>query len=129
MNKRTAVAALIAVATLTLIGCGTSQSTPETSTPTTAYKRTTTTTASEYGAFLSAAQDKYPAASDSKLIDLGITTCETIETFGSVLDMMVMISEDPDWSLEEAEDAAFMVGLSVPTFCPEYLPELNRLTR
>ena len=128
MNKRTAAAALIAVATLTLIGCGTSRSTQEVSTPTTAYKQTTTT-ASEYGAFLSAAQDKYPAASDTKLIDLGITTCETIETFGSVLDMMVMISEDPDWSLEEAEDAAFMIGLSVPTFCPKYQPELNRLVR
>jgi hypothetical protein len=129
MNKRTAAAALIAVATLTLIGCGTSRSTQEVSTPTTAYKQTTTTTASPYGAFLSAAQEKYPAASDSQLIDLGITTCDTIETFGSVLDMMVMISEDPDWSLEEAEDAAFMIGLSVPTFCPKYQPELNRLVR
>lgn len=129
MNKRTAAAALIATAALTLIGCGTSQSTPEASTPTTAYKRTTTTTASQYGAFLSAAQDRYPAASDSKLIDLGITTCETIETFGSVLDMMLMIAEDPDWSLEEAEDAAFMIRLSVPAFCPEYLSELNRIMR
>jgi hypothetical protein len=129
MNKRTAAAALIAVATLTLIGCGTSRSAQEVSTPTTAHKQTTTTTASPYGAFLSAAQEKYPAASDSQLIDVGITTCDTIETFGSVLDMMVMISEDPDWSLEEAEDAAFMIGLSVPTFCPKYQPELNRLVR
>ena len=129
MNKRAAAAALIATAALTLIGCGTSRSTPEVSAPTTAYKRTTTTTASEYGAFLSAAQDKYPSASDSELIDLGITTCETIEAVGSVLDMMLMIAEDPDWSLEEAEDAAFMMGLSVPTFCPEYLPELNRIVR
>jgi hypothetical protein len=128
MKTRTAAAALIAVATLTLIGCGTSRSTPEASTPTTAYKQTTTT-ASKYGPFLSAAQDKYPAASDSELIDLGITTCETIETFGSVLDTMLAIAEDPDWSVEEAGDAAFMIGLSVPTFCPEYLPELNRITR
>jgi hypothetical protein len=60
---------------------------------------------------------------------LGKTSCETIQSFGSVTATLIEIALDPDWTMEMAEDAAAMFAISVPAFCPQFQSEIDRFGR
>jgi hypothetical protein len=131
MNKRTAAAALIATAALTLIGCG--AATESSSTTTTTIQKNTTTTQSKYdrqlSAYLDEMSDRFPYSSEAELVSLGENACNVVDAFGSVASAFVAIAEDPDWTVEMAGDAGYTFGVAIPVFCPEYLSELNRIVR
>lgn len=133
MKKRTALAALTLTATFALVGCGAAEETkpsPE-STTTTTYRSTTTTSKydGQMSDYLRSMRSRFPGNSDIKLIEIGEQSCTVIEASGSVIDAMLMIAEDPTWTREMAGDAGFTFGTAIPVFCPEYLPELLRITR
>lgn len=77
--------------------------------------------------FLSAARVRFPGRSDAELFSLGRTACETIDAFGSVELTLLSIAEDPDWSVDEARNAGYLFGLSIPLFCPRFEAEARRL--
>ena len=109
------------------IGCESSESTTSTADT---VKATTTTVAkaSPTDAFVNAMKVKYPNSSRTQLIDLGETSCEVIDAFGSVEEAIFAIAEDPTWDREMANNAGYTFGAAIPVFCPEYLAELNAIT-
>lgn len=126
------------VLTVGLAACG---SRTETSTPsTTSTKAPATTTTTEdvlktapqslkIDALVDVYQEEFPGTSRSTAIDVAKTACEAIEAQGSIVDAMAAIAVDPEISATMAGDMAFVMGISVPVFCPKFLPELNRLTK
>lgn len=128
-KPRIAAAIITLAAALTITACGRSGGTPAITAPTPTYQATTTTVVTKYDAFLKSARSRFPGSSDTTLIQLGKATCDTIDTFGSVTEMFIAIAEDPKWSVSMAGDAAYMTGLAVPTFCPEYTAELQRIAK
>jgi hypothetical protein len=127
MKNRKILGALCAVVVMAvpLIGCESSETTG-----TTAPEKVTTTTAKKASAidvYVASMKVKYPNSSDAQLIDLGKTSCEVIDAFGSVADAIFAIAEDPTWDREMALNAGYTFGAAVPVFCPEYTAELKAL--
>jgi hypothetical protein len=125
------------VLTVGLAACGSSTETSTPSTPSTKAPATTTTTkdiletASQsdlIDALVAVYQDEFPGASRSGAISTAKTACELIESEGSIVDAMAAIALDPEVGASMAGDMAFVMGISVPVYCPQFLPELNRLT-
>ena len=130
MIKKTLTAtALVAGLGLAVIGCGSGQGTI--TTPDTIQRATTTTSpySKSVNRFLLQARDLYPRSDDETLISLGETSCETIQSFGSVTATLIEIALDPDWTVEMAGDAAAMFAISVPAFCPQFQSEIDRFGR
>lgn len=129
IKKTLTTTALVAVLGLAVIGCGSSQGTI--TTPDTIQRATTTTSpySKSVNRFLVQARDLYPRSDDETLISLGKTSCETIQSFGSVTATLIEIALDPDWTMEMAEDAAAMFAISVPAFCPQFQSEIDRFGR
>lgn len=130
------IAALtVACFALLASACGSSPSKEEVvNTTTTAPKatttipKTTTTSAPLIDAYVEVMRDYFPGASRSELIDLGKTACEVIDESGSITSALISIATDPSWAGME-EMAGYTIGVSVPVFCPRYMPELNRITQ
>jgi hypothetical protein len=129
IKKTLTTTALVAVLGLAVIGCGSSQGTI--TTPDTIQRATTTTSSypKSVNRFLLQASDLYPYEDDETLISLGMTSCETIQSFGSLTQTMIEIAFDPDWTVEMAGDAAAMFAISVPAFCPQFQSEIDRIAR
>ena len=134
--KLKAVLAGTAITAVALAGCGAAETksstvaTSEATTSTTAARKQTTTTLTPQSvlieAYVMTMQDYFPGASRASLIDLGQTTCEVIETQGSVTAAMRAIANDPSFRGMD-EMVGYAIGASVPVFCPEYQAEVNRL--
>jgi ABC-type glycerol-3-phosphate transport system substrate-binding protein len=125
------------VLTVGLAACGSRTETSTPSTPSTKAPATTTTTENVFesasqseliDALVEVYQEEFPGTSRSTVIDVAKTACEAIEAQGSIVDAMAAIAVDPDIDATMAGDMAFVMGVSVPVYCPQFLPELNRLT-
>lgn len=136
--------ALVLVAGLAGCGSRTETSTSSTSstqaptTTTTKAPATTTTTQDalktapqslKIEAYVEVYQEEFPGTSRSTAISTGESACELIEAEGSIADAMIAIALNPDIGTTMAGDMAFVMGISVPVFCPRFMPELNAITR
>ena len=134
--KATRLIAVTAIAGAALLSaCGTKSSdatytsSNKPASTTTTVQRTTSTTISKTimeDAFVEATRDLYPGLSRAKAIELGKTTCDTIDQFGSVEQTVTAIIASGDFVGMES-DVGYMMGVSIPVFCPEYLAEAERL--
>jgi hypothetical protein len=79
-------------------------------------------------AYVEVYQEEFPGTSRSTAISTGETACELIQSEGSIADAMIAIALDPDVGTTMAGDMAFVMGISVPVFCPEFMSELNTIT-
>lgn len=126
---------IIALSTILAIGiisgCASKEdkvsSTTTIETTTTTVARTTTTI-SKVDTFVSAVKTRLPGATRSEIIELGQQACTTIDAYGSVELAIYGIASDPSWSTEMAKMAGFVMGAAIPTFCPEYTAELQRIS-
>jgi hypothetical protein len=96
--------------------------------PTSTSTSTTTSQETKVDAMVKVIQNKYPAASRVKAIDLAEKACTAIDQSGSIADTIALIVSDDSIDVDMAGDMSWIIGVSVPVLCPEYLPELNRIT-
>lgn len=131
--------AAIVVASVISVGCGTktadSKESPATTAPTTTEaprRQTTTTTVPSQSvmieAYVLAMNDYFPTMSRSDAITLGKTMCDTIDVYGNVADTVTGIIESGRFRGMEG-DVGYLMGVSIPVFCPEYEAEARRLFR
>lgn len=126
MKSKLAVLIILASSAFA-VACSPSTDTP--ASPTTTYRTTTTVSQSVLiDAYVSAMREYFPRASRSELISLGKTACDVLDEAGSVSMAFADIATDPSWRGME-ESAGYTIGVAVPVFCPEYLPELKRLLK
>lgn len=123
MKVKYAVMALVLTSAL-LASCSS-----KTSTPVSSVSTTTTAKSTMMDTYLKGMSSKFPNASASTLIQLGEMACDVIDASGSISRAIVNIASDPSWTSEMARSAGYTFGTAIPVFCPEYVPELNRLAK
>lgn len=74
-------------------------------------------------------QDKYPGASRKQVLETAQMACDAVDESGSIAATFVGIMEDNSIDAELAGDMSYAIGVAVPVLCPEYLAELERLTK
>jgi len=125
------------VLTVGLAACGSSTETSTPSTPSTKAPATTTTTEDilrtapqslKVEALVEVMQERLPGTSRADAIDNAQSACGAIEASGSILGAMEQIAIDPDIDTKTAGDMAYIMGISIPVYCPEYLAEMNKIT-
>ena len=126
------------VFTAALVGCGSRAETTAAPTTTTTSKAPVTTTTEDIfktapqslkvDALVEVFQDKFPGTSRGSAIDIANTACDAVRAQGSIVDAVAAIVADPDVDYDTAGDMSFIIGVSVPVFCPEFLAELNAIT-
>lgn len=122
--------ALIGLLSVVAIGCSSGKtSAPVETTTTTTAKVVTPTTLKQstlIDIYVDTMQERYPAASRTKLIELGQSACDVINIYGSVSAAIVGMSQDPEFA-EMASDIGYTFGVAVPVFCPQYEAEIRRI--
>lgn len=121
--RRTATVALL----LTLTGCA--ATTTSTTSTTTAPMRTTTTVSqtTNVDALVTLLRSRYPGASRAQIISAAQTACDTLREIGSVRDTIAAMAVDPEVDADEAGDMAYLIGVSIPVYCPEFANEVSGL--
>lgn len=130
MKKTIAALSISAVAFLGA-GCevATNDSNTNTDTPTTTQAPSSSPSKnSNVSAYVKAAREVFPSASEADLIEVGQLACDTIDDNGSITGALIAIIDDPAFYGLEYE-AGYIMGAAIPVFCPEYKAELNRLTK
>lgn len=123
-----------AVLTIGLVGCGSAsskESVPSTTTRLAVPKTTTTVKPSKSvmtDALVDVLQDEFPGASRSQVIEVAEQACVVVRLSGSVEEALLMIASDPNTDSTMAGDMAYVMGVSIPVFCPEYMDELESLS-
>ena len=118
---------VMGAAALLLTACGSSNTNSADPAPTV----TVTTTAEPYSetdAYLQqlreAPGNHFVGVSDADLLDVGRTTCDTLDTGYSIEEIVVMLaSSNP--SDDEAEMYGQVIGAAVYNLCPEYAYQIS----
>jgi len=129
------IVAILAASAVSL-GCGVkpaaSNEPAPTTTTTQARRQTTTTTAPKQDilveAFVLAMKDWFPNMTRSDAIELGVTMCDTIDIYGNVSDTVDAIIASGRFRGMEG-DIGYVMGVSIPVYCPQYEAEAQRLFR
>jgi hypothetical protein len=119
MKTRNIIIATTIVASALLGACG-SPSTSETKQP--------VSQDSKVNALVSVLGAKYPGASKSKLIDIAQQACTVIDQAGGVAAAVATVVADDSIDSATGSDIAYIMGVAVPVYCPQYKPELDRIT-
>jgi hypothetical protein len=123
MKIRLAVGAI--AITAALVGCGTKPADTTTSAPTTT--RAPSQEAKE-NALVGVLQARLGGGSRSEVIDIAKQACYVVETSGSVAGAMASIIADDSIDMETGSDMAYVMGVAIPVYCPEYKAEMDRIT-
>jgi len=127
-STRTKAAAFILAGGIILAGCGASKTATPTPAPPPAPAATTKPVDVKLEAFVLTVKSRLPNLPRAEAISLGKTICDTIDSFGTVQATFVAIASDPRFK-GMYEDVGFITGAAVPTFCPKYEAEVNRLAK
>jgi Protein of unknown function (DUF732) len=130
-NTKKHISGIAAALVLTagLVGCGTRNETSATSIGNAKIQGTTSTTYSQsdkVDALVKVLQARLGAGSRDKIIDIAKQACVVIDEAGSVIAAIRGIASDPEIDYETASDMAYIIGVSVPVYCPEYLDQVQR---
>lgn len=131
--KKLIPTAIVISAALVLGACGSSASNDSTSKSSSAPEpsRQTTTTVSQsvmIDAYVMAINDWFGPTTRSEAIKLGKTMCDTIDIYGNVSDTVDAVIESGMFRGQEG-DVGYIMGTSIPVFCPEYEAEARSLFR
>jgi len=72
-------------------------------------------------------QRRVPGTTRASAIDLAQTACNAIDEAGSITEFITQVATDPKIDLKMSGDMAYIVGVAVPTYCPEYAAEMDRI--
>lgn len=115
--------ALSATLALAVIGCATA--------PVTSSASTTSTTSAassrdlQIDALVLTIQRRVPGTTRASAIDLAKTACNAIDEAGSITEFIAQVATDSEIDSKTSGDMAYVVGVAVPIYCPEYRAEMD----
>jgi hypothetical protein len=114
--------ALSATLALAVSGCATAPVTSSASTTSAASSRDL-----QIDALVLTIQRRVPGTTRASAIDLAKTACNAIDEAGSITEFIAQVATDPEIDLKMSGDMAYVVGVAVPIYCPEYRAEMDRI--